>query len=269
MSHEKLRVILSSVAKRMRADFDQSKVFKHNGEAGTSREVLVKNFLSSYLPAHVEAVHNAEIVTSSGEVSSQCDIVVVDRGALPLTSLEGYRIIPNECVYGLIEVKTNLAKVDLIDACNKISKARQMEKTAYRKVPNPIRRTTTAYGRTYDHFPTSGIIVAFESGKLETLGNHLMEWCSTRQVHEWPDSVWVLGKGILQWRGKENGLLERTPSPGASLVQIDAWEGDDVLLPLALHLNVHFSEAWMHPLNLMPYAGSTPLGTISRIWDPL
>ncbi|MEV6422636.1 DUF6602 domain-containing protein [Streptomyces sp. NPDC051662] len=266
MPQEKLGIILSSVAKRMRADFEQSRVFNHNGEAGTSREVLVRNFLSSYLPAHVRAVHNVEIITSSGSVSSQCDVAIVDKETLPLTSLEGYQVIPNECTYGIVEVKTNLTRAELFNACDKISKVRKMEKTAYRRIPNTIERTTVAYGNMYDHFPTSGIVVAFNSGNLETLGNHLMEWCSTHQVHEWPDSVWVLGKGNLQWQGKASGLLERTPSPGASLVQIDSWEDDDILLPLALHLNIHFSEAWMHPLNLVPYAGSARLGTISREW---
>ncbi|MFJ5611942.1 DUF6602 domain-containing protein [Streptomyces sp. NPDC093221] len=94
----------------MRADFEQSKVFSHNGEAGTSREVLVRSFLSSCLPAHVQAIHNAEIVASDGGVSRQCDVVVVNRETPPLTSLDGYRVIPNECVYGLVEVKTNLTR---------------------------------------------------------------------------------------------------------------------------------------------------------------
>ncbi|MFJ2441237.1 MULTISPECIES: DUF6602 domain-containing protein [unclassified Streptomyces] len=267
MKKGKLEIILESVAKRMRADFDQSRVFNHNGEAGTSREILVQNFLSSYLPTHVEAAHNVEIITHSGDVSSQCDIAVVGRGTLPLTDLKGYQVIPNECVYGVVEVKTNLTRADLFDSCEKISKARKMEKTAYRKGAGQIYKTTNAYGRTYDYFPTSGIVVAFNSGKLETLGNHLIEWCSVRPVDEWPDSVWVLGEGYLQWRSKESGSLERTPSPGSTLVQVDPGERGDILLPLALHLNIHFSEAWMHPLDLVPYAGSAPLGVMSREWN--
>ncbi|WP_157880255.1 DUF6602 domain-containing protein [Streptomyces katrae] len=266
MTQEKLGRILSSVAKQMRADFEQSREFKHSGEAGTSREVLVTKFLANYLPAHVEAIHNAEIISVTGETSRQGDIVVVDRGAPPFTTLEGYRILPNECVYGVIEVKTRLDKADLIDACEKISAARRLPKAAYRPETGPIRRTTSAYGNTYDHYPTSGIIVAYEGLSLETLGNHLMEWCSSRAPMDWPDSVWVLGKGHLQWVSPL-GLLERSPYSGVSLAQIDVWKDQDLLLPLALHLNVHFSEAWMKPLDLIPYAGSGMLGTFSRKWD--
>ncbi|MGW7606316.1 DUF6602 domain-containing protein [Streptomyces sp. NPDC054766] len=266
MDQGKLGRILSSVAKRMHADFEQSRNFSHNGESGTSREALVREFLASYLPAHVETVHNAEIVTASGETSPQCDIVLTDRGTPPFTTLNGYRILPNECVYGVVEVKTKLDKAQLVDACDKISKLRRMSKNSYRPAPGLIPRKTLAYGKVYDFFPTSGIIVAFDSLKLETVGGHLMEWCQTRPPAEWPDSVWVLGRGNLQWQNPDNGLLERSPEPGSLLVQVDADVSQDILLALALHLNIHFSDAWMHPLDLIPYAGATRLGKISRRW---
>lgn len=251
---------------RMRADFEQSRNFSHNGEAGTSREALVREFLASYLPSHVETVHNAEIITASGETSPQCDIVLADRGTPPFTTLNGYRILPNECVYGVVEVKTKLDKEQLVDACNKISKLRHMSKGSYRPTPGLIPRKTSAYGKVYDFFPTSGIIVAFDSLKLETIGSHLMDWCQNRPPVEWPDSVWVLGKGHLQWQNPDNHLLERSPEPGSLLAQIDTDTSQDILLALALHLNIHFSDAWMNPIDLVPYAGAARLGVISRRW---
>ncbi len=266
MTQEKLGKILSSVAKRMRADFEQSKTFNHNGEAGTSRELIIRDFLAGYLPPHVEAVHNAEIVTATGETSPQCDIVLIDRGTPSFTTLSGYRIIPNECVYGVIEVKTKLDGDQLADACNKISKLRQLPKNSYRPTPGLIPRSTSAYGKAHDFFPTSGIIIAFDSLKLETVGGHLAKWCSSRDLVEWPDSVWVLGKGQLQWQSPVNGYIDRSPEPGASLLQIDAIPNQDILLPLALHLNIHFSDAWMNPLDLVPYSDATPLGTSVRRW---
>jgi hypothetical protein len=215
----------------------------------------------------VQAIHNAEIIASDGGVSRQCDVVIINRETPPLTSLDGYRVIPNECVYGLVEVKTNLTRQDILDACEKIASARRLNKTAYRRVPGPIARTTSAYGRSYDYFPTSGIVVAFDGLSLKTLGDHLVDWCKERPVCEWPDSIWVLGKGALQWRHATSELLDRTPSPGARLVQINAPAGEDILLSLALHLNIHFSEAWMHPLDLVPYAGRSALGTAVREWN--
>ncbi|MDX2543760.1 DUF6602 domain-containing protein [Streptomyces sp. WI04-05B] len=266
MTQEKLGRILSSVAMRMRADFEQSRNFSHNGEAGTSREALIREFLASHLPSHVEPIHNAEIVTASDETSPQCDIVLADRGTPPFTTLNGYRILPNECVYGVVEVKTKLDKQQLVDACNKISKLRRMSKDSYRPSPGLVPRKTLAYGKAYDFFPTSGIVIAFDSLKLETIGSHLMEWCQTRPPVEWPDSIWVLGKGHLQWQNPDSLLLERSPGPGFLLAQIDTDASQDILLALALHLNIHFSDAWMNPLGLVPYAGATRLGAISRRW---
>ncbi|GCB91758.1 DUF6602 domain-containing protein [Streptomyces noursei] len=266
MTQDKLGNILSSVAKRMRADFEQSQNFNHNGEAGTSRELLIQEFLSGYLPTHVEAVHNVEVISTNGDVSPQSDIVLIDRGTPPFTSLKGFRIIPNECVYGMVEVKTKLDGNQLTDACNKISKMRTMPKTAYRPITGTIPRSTKAYGQVHNYFPTSGMIVGFDSLKLETIGNHLIDWCRTRNPYEWPDSVWVAGKGHLQWGDARTGSLFRSPVAGASLFQIDADPEQDILLPLALHLNVHFSDAWMNPLDLNPYSGTTPLGHIARNW---
>ncbi|WP_416223244.1 DUF6602 domain-containing protein [Streptomyces hygroscopicus] len=127
MSQEALAIMLRSVAKRMRADFDRSKVLNHNGEAGTSREVLVRDFLSSCLPAHVQAIHNAEIVASDGGVSRQCDVVVVNRETPPSHVVGWISSNPNECIYGLVEVKTNLTRKDLLDSCEKIRNARRFE----------------------------------------------------------------------------------------------------------------------------------------------
>ncbi|WP_399088195.1 DUF6602 domain-containing protein [Streptomyces sp. BBFR2] len=266
MTQDKLGKILGSVAKRMRADFEQSQNFNHKGEAGTSREVLIQEFLSGYLPAHVEAVHNAEVISANGDVSPQSDIILIDRGTPPFTSLNGFRIIPNECVYGMVEVKTKLDGVQLVDACNKISRMRSMPKTAYRPISGVIPRSTKVYGKNHDYFPTSGMVVAFDSLKLETIGNHLVDWCRNRNPAEWPDSVWVVGKGHLQWGDARTGSLFRSPVAGASLFQVDADPGQDILLPFALHLNIHFSDAWMNPLDLVPYSGATPLGQISGQW---
>ncbi|WP_371678536.1 DUF6602 domain-containing protein [Streptomyces sp. NBC_01276] len=266
MTQEKLGKILRSVASRMRADFEQSQNFNHNGEAGTSREVLIQQFLSGYLPAHVEAVHNVEVISANGDVSPQSDIVLIDRGTPPFTTLKGFRIIPNECVYGVVEVKTKLDGVQLVDACTKISRMRIMPKTAYRPIPGTVPRNTKAYGKTHDFFPTSGMIVAFGGLNLETIGNHLVQWCRTRNPIEWPDSVWVAGKGHLQWGDPRTGSLLRSPVAGASLVQVDAEPDQDILLALALHLNIHFSDAWMNPLDLVPYAGAAPLGRLVKTW---
>lgn len=266
MSQGKIGRILRSVAKKMSADFEQSQVFQHRGETGTSRELIVHNFLNDYLPSHVAAIHNAEVISVDGGVSPQCDVVLVDKNTPPFTNLDGYRIIPNESVYGMVEVKSHLDKNSLTDACNKVSRMRRLQKSAYRPIAGTLPRSTTAYGRKWPHFPTSGMIIAFEGSDLKTRGTHLIEWCRGHNPIEWPDSIWVLGQGYLQWGDAQTRALRRSPQPGSVLHQIDAMEDTDILLPLALHLNIHFSDAWMDPLDLVPYSGTDPLGSYANEW---
>lgn len=266
MEENQLATILGSVARRMRADFEQSAAFQHRGESGTAREKIVRDFLSGYLPGNVEALHNGEIISVDGVISPQCDVIVMDGSTPPFTNLGGYRIIPNECVYGVMEVKTRLNREQLFDACEKIRRVRALPKSAYRKVPDPISRTTRAYGKTFSHYPTAGIIFAFDSVDLVTLGEHLREWCAGKESQDLPDSIWVLGKGFLQWVSPVNGNIDRGPTPGAELALFDVDPIIDVLFPLALHLNIHFAEAWMEPLNLIPYARRVGFGTFRKKW---
>lgn len=266
MEENKLAQILHSVAKRMRADFDQSQQFNHNLSAGESRELIAHGFLDHQLPRHVEAICGAEIASAVGDVSPQCDIVLADRSTPPLTHLQGYRIVPNECVYGMVEVKTRLDKKDLIDACEKIRKVKALPKTAYYPYPSQSQPQCKRYGKIYPYMPTSGMIFAFDGLGLDTLGEHFIEWCSDKEPDERPDSIWILGKGYFVWTYPENGLVDSNPEPGSSLLAMEPWHDEDILLPLALQLNMMFAKAWMPPLKLTDYARQHPLGVTKRIW---
>jgi hypothetical protein len=68
----------------------------------------------------MEVAHNAEIIRAAGDASPQCDIAIIDEAAPMLQDLENHRIIPAECVYGVIEVKYRLDGKQIIEACNNI-----------------------------------------------------------------------------------------------------------------------------------------------------
>ncbi|MFF7882883.1 DUF6602 domain-containing protein [Streptomyces sp. NPDC020794] len=265
MEENRLANILHSVARKMHADFEQSKEIQHRGEAGANRELLVQELLASRVPGHTEVVRSAEIIAASGETSPQCDIVIIDRSTPPLTDMQGYRILPNECVYGVVEVKTTLNREQLLDACQKVQRVKALAKTAYYSTPG-YERTRTAYGKTYPYVPTVGMIFAFDSVDLVTLGNHFTEWCSGVEPEERPDSIWVLGKGFLAWTDPATGFINPTPEPGSTLLALDPWHEEDVLLPLTLHVNQHFATAWMPPFRLYDYAREHPLGVSRHAW---
>jgi hypothetical protein len=194
VSDNQLEQILHSVARRMRTDFELSGGFTHSGEKGTAREKVFHDFLKHYLPGHVRAFHSAEIISVDGRTSNQCDIVICDRSTPPLLDMQSYRIVPNQCVYGLIEVKSKLDRKELRDACEKIRLAKKLPKSAYH--PDPPHQSRTAIGGP-SPFPTMGMIFAFDSIKPLTLGNHFAEWCEDHEPHERPDAIWILGKSYF------------------------------------------------------------------------
>jgi hypothetical protein len=128
---------------------------------------MVANFLRLYVPGTVEVVQNAEIVTAAGEVSRQCDIVIVDRNTPRLRDIRSHRIIPAECVYGVIEVKSRLTGRELIDACTKIAEIKELSRTAYVRLRSaPLDFS----GPQYPPPPIFGYVFAFNGIQLGNLG---------------------------------------------------------------------------------------------------
>jgi hypothetical protein len=266
VEENKVARALHNVATQVRAKFYETGIIKHHGEKGTARELLAHDFLSRCLPGNVCAAPGGETITVSGQTSPQCDIVIFDHTTPGLLDQGNYRIIPNECVYGVIEVKTRLDKKELIDACDKLRKVKSLPKTAFQ--PDSLGRQRIAYGRSYHYTPTSGMIFAFDSIDLITLGQHLNEWCAAHQPDEWPDSIWILGQGYLQWTSPVNGLIDPFPSPGSRLLALAPPPEGDVLFPMAFHVHLIFAAAWMPPLNLQSYMGKAAIGVVKRQFDP-
>lgn len=263
MPENKLAEILKSVAERMRADFNASTSVMHRGEAGATRESIVCDFVADYAPGHVQVIRSGEIVTTTGETSPQCDVIILDRSTPPLRDMGNYRIVPSECVYGVIEVKTTLDKAQLTDACEKIRKIKSLPKTAY--FPDPLRRNWTMHGRSHPYVPTFGMIFAFGSIGLDTLGEHFMTWCVKHKPEECPNSIWVLGQGWLQWTNPGGQGAEIWPTENSRLsVLRPAWLEEDILLPLTLQVSSHLTGAWMPPFRLLDYAGHDVLGVLTR-----
>ena len=136
----------------------------------------------------------------------------------PFFSEDRHRVVPNECVYGMIEVKSRLDTAELHDACQNIARVRALPKTAYYPTRPPFTYRVEAYGRTWSYWPTAGIIFAFDSVNLDLLAARLMDWCRGRDPIEWPDSVWVLGKGCLLWKP-----LGTKPSTMRLHRSLDSW----------------------------------------------
>jgi hypothetical protein len=264
-----LSQIFSQVAKRMRADFEESRsAVAHRGSAGSIREDVFSRFLQAYLPQDVRVAGSGEVVSSDGNRSKQIDVLITDNRTPPLYAggAERHAVVPTEAVYGVVEVKTNLTKATLLEACENIRSAKRLEKLAFGS--DVFGRQTTRYGRTWTYTPTLGVIFAFESASLEHLGRTLHDWCADVPHEERPDSVWVLDKGGLSWSSpNEPHNLEGYSSPGSYLRAIGALD-DGILLPLVLRLNHQFQQVFSPPFDLQRYTRGHDLATWSHTWPP-
>ncbi|WP_328499615.1 hypothetical protein OG828_49235 [Streptomyces sp. NBC_00457] len=261
MSGNFLEETLHSIAQRMKEDFQLSGGFSHNTGKGTAREGVFHDFTESYLPGHLRAFHNAEIISVDGKRSGQCDILICDRSTPPLLDMNNYRIVPNECVYGLIEVKSFLDGKQLVQDCEKIKKAKALKKSAYQKSPGAQNRLMPA---DFKPFPTVGMIFAFDSIAPETLGTHFAEWCDDHDPAERPDAIWLLNKGYLGWVSPDGQAL-RPSRQGTNLHLVDPMPQGDIIFPLTIYMNAAFASAWMPPFELLDYASGN-LGESRKYW---
>ena len=98
---------------------------RHSGEYGTFRESVVRDFLKFVVPRSLD-MSTGFVITSKGNVSTQCDVVIFDSRSTPLY-VEGdrQRFFPVECVRGIGEVKSTLGRSELAAALNKLAKIKQ------------------------------------------------------------------------------------------------------------------------------------------------
>lgn len=119
-------------------DPEKKKLF-HPGEYGEYREDILKRFLGLYIP-EMFGIGSGFIITSSGEISSQCDIIIYDIKNTPrIQNFENQRFFPIETVLGVGEVKSTINSINkLNDYLKKLSKIKELRLTV--NDPKPYRR---------------------------------------------------------------------------------------------------------------------------------
>jgi len=235
----------------MRADFEQTAVIQHAGGKGTAREQALVEFLRKYLPSTVEVVGSSEVVTAEGETSGQCDVVIYDPSAPLLLDDAGHRILPAECVYAVIEVKSRLDWRGLQDAADKIAKLKRLSKTAYLP-PVAISYQKSIYGQSLPYTPSLGYVFAYDSVGRNGLWQNLAQLMQEQPVQERIDALWVLGDGMFNWISPEQDLKPHA-DVGLWLANGDVPPGQDVLLNMMVMLNTHLTTSFMPKFNMVAY----------------
>jgi hypothetical protein len=267
MANAMLNQLMVGVAKRMRLDFDQSAIASgHSGAKGLTREEIVLSFLEKYLPRSVISVGSSEVVDIEGGRSKQCDILVLDPSAPPLFIGEGtgHRVVPAECVYAVIEVKSKLTTNELRGACENILSVKRRVKKAFSPAPYLVHYKR--YGKEYEYLPVTGIIFAFDSVSLTKLGDTLAEWRTEHTPEETPDGVFVLGEGALSWTHPQDiNQFSHYCRSGSALRHLKPRDESDVLPILLSNLYLQLENASMLPLDIRGYMPGL-IGDYPGLW---
>jgi hypothetical protein len=101
---------------------------QHKAEKGRIVEGVVKSALSTILPKRF-SIGTGFAITSSGNTSSQLDIIIYDAlNNSPIILESGLGLFPIECVYGFIEVKSVLNKMGIVRFTEAVGTVRSFAK---------------------------------------------------------------------------------------------------------------------------------------------
>lgn len=195
----KLDEIFDEIAQQMRSDFEKvRRATDHPGLRGNVVEESFRSFLRNYLPQSLD-ISTGILVDADGGVSKQLDIIISDAAKTPIFYKSGeMRVIPVECAYSVIEVKTFLDQRELDRTFENMKSVRSLKKKAYFK-PETYSPFFTFYGQKWEIWPINYFVFAANSVGLENLADLIYEKHQSAQLPEWSriDTVCVLNKGVI------------------------------------------------------------------------
>ena len=98
----------------------------HAGEYGMYKECLVEDLLKHTIPQRY-SICSGFLINHKGIKSTQCDLIIYDSNHAPfLEEQNNLKFVPQEIVYGVIEVKSKLRKQDLFNALIKLSESKKI-----------------------------------------------------------------------------------------------------------------------------------------------
>jgi len=255
-----LEQVFKAINKKMLIDFEEiSSQINHRGAKGKVRENdIILDYFKKYIPGNI-GIANGEIVATDGSISPETDIILYEKYMTPLLMKENYQVFPNECIYGVVEVKSKLDKEQLSDAFKKINFIKKMPKKAFEEQKGSIIRHTNIYEKQWPYFPTIGLVVAFNSIDLTTLKQHFIDLNKDQAIEHRIDSVWVLNKGMLINWDIELASITPVPSKHTMVRIIDS---DNPLMMFTVQLQSILSSAWMPFFMIKDYLSNAQFGNI-------
>ena len=120
--------------------FTKEKSLIHASEFGTTREVITREFLKSFINPEYN-IGNGFISSSKDDISTQCDIIISHKSYSPLIKdSDNTQFFPIEPVVGIGEVKSVLSKENLKEALNKLAKSKKLKELCIQKESSIVKQ---------------------------------------------------------------------------------------------------------------------------------
>lgn len=248
-----------SIARKMREDFEGlSGQIRHRGGKGRLRETIVTEYARRWLPKTVSVGGPGEVVTCDGSTSPECDVLLFNPVTPLLLDEQDFRILPAECLYGVLQVKSQLQRKELQQDYEVIRAVKSLNKVAYGSSRTPIELSSTVYGREWPYFPTWGCIFAYQSMSLQSVRAELESLDKNTPLEQRTDIVVMLDKGLVV-NQKRDGMLHAWCDQGSVRVAI---ESRNPIMLLTLFIQQVMSNAWMPDFDMKRYLDHVNFGTI-------
>ena len=232
--------------KKIRASLEQS------GDKGTALEKTVIEFLRPYLPKNL-GMTSGEITDSDGNSTKQMDIIIYDEIKSPLLYDVGdIRVIPIECVYAVIEVKSKIAsQEDVDDIFEKMCSVKKLQKTAYYSEKGAINHYVSIYGQDWNIWPVHFFAFAIDSMNIDTLTTKIDQKHKQEksEVEKRIDTVCVLEKGII-FNKLVGGTYSALPEPNSELT---FHESENPLMFFYVLISRYLNQTWMPNFNFLKF----------------
>ena len=188
-------------------------VICHRLEKGRLVEEVFRKFLEDCFPKSLK-ISTGFIFDSDEKMSKQLDVIISDAANTPIFFYQDRttQIVPVECVYAVIEVKTMLDGGELEKAFQNMKSVRTLEKKAYvPNVPPYDNISVDMYGEYFDIRPINYFVFSIDSIELQKLKCIMKEKYDNETLppKKRIDTTCVLKKGVIcnEYPNKEIGAL--------------------------------------------------------------
>ena len=195
---------------------------------------MLKKFLNLYIPENY-GISSGFIITPSGVISSQCDIIIYDKSKTPkIQNMENQRFFPIETILGVGEVKSTINTIgELNHYLRKLSKVKKLRKS----IKNPKHYKRANYNHPFDpnEVFSDNIFTFLLCYKLNFKLDLTKIDYENINIKLWHNMVLSLKDGLISYQAKETKNLYFSFSGTTSF---KSWflKNDDSELPITIQM---------------------------------